>query len=218
MNHESEYSKEITQKSFQELQGIAGWLNIHGHYPIVTGGWAAYYYTKGLGSRDIDVILPKTALPVLKSYCESHGYKINTLPHTRILFSKKIGSRAIDVDVFTFDHRNRLAKNPRIEIPWSLAKNNSNEWKMGRATAKVVSIELLLLYKVAAMVDREHKIQKWALQPLQKQHLHAKIWKDQQDISSLLKQGINEKKLEQLLKKTKFKKEYQNALKLRLNP
>ncbi|MBU0662284.1 MAG: hypothetical protein ABH854_05905 [Candidatus Diapherotrites archaeon] len=131
MKPENGYCEEITKKSFRELRGIAKWLNIHGHSPIVIGGWAAYYYSKGLGSRDIDLVLPEGALPVLKEYCRSHDYEINTAPRTRILFSKKIGGESIDLDVFTFSHRNRLAKNPRIEIPWNLAKNNSKEWKLG---------------------------------------------------------------------------------------
>lgn len=212
MNPESGYAREVTRKSFRELQSIARWLNIHGHSPIVVGGWAAYYYAKGLGSRDIDLILPESALPVLKEYCKSHNYQINTAPHTRILFSKRIGGGSMDIDVFTFSHKNRLAKNPRIEIPWSLAKNNCREWKLGKAAAKVPVPELLLLYKAAALIDRKHKVQKWALSRLEKQHLDSKIWKDMQDIEALLKQELDLKKLGQLLKKTGFNKEYESAL------
>ena len=212
LNHEKEYGKEITQKSFKELESIIKWFNIHGFHPIIIGGWAAYHFVQGIGSRDIDLILPKEALPALNAYCESHGFKLNNQPKTRILFSKKIGSQIIDLDVFTFDHKNKLAKNPKIEIPWSLSKNNCIDWKIGKNTARVPCIELLLLYKTAALIDRKYKAENWVLQPIQKQHLNAKIWKDKQDILQLQKQEINNKKLGQLLKKTKFKKEYINAI------
>ncbi|MFH0715133.1 MAG: hypothetical protein V1847_05175 [Candidatus Diapherotrites archaeon] len=208
MNPREDYGSEITNRSFRELERIAEWLNIHGHHPIVIGGWAAYYYTRGLGSRDIDLILPKNALPVLQEYCKEHDYVLNKSPHTRFLFSKKIGKDAIELDVFTFDHKNKLAKNPRIEIPWSLAKKDSIEWKIDVGTVRVPSPELLLLYKAAALIDRKFKKQKWALKSLQKQHLDSKIWKDRQDIQSLKKRGIDEKKLERLLQKTKFKTEF----------
>ncbi|MFH1256823.1 MAG: hypothetical protein V1494_06045 [Candidatus Diapherotrites archaeon] len=111
MNHETfGYGLEATQKSFKELEGLAAWLNIHGHSPIVIGGWATFFYVKGMGSRDIDLILPKTALPAI-----------------------------------------------------------------------------------------------------QKQQLNAKIWKDEQDIKALLALPLDQEKLEELLKKTGFKEEYENA-------
>ncbi|MDO8537998.1 MAG: hypothetical protein Q7S21_03885 [archaeon] len=68
MNHEKVYDKEITQKSFKELESTIKWFNIHGFHPIIIGGWVAYYYVKGIGSRDIDLILPKEALPILNTY------------------------------------------------------------------------------------------------------------------------------------------------------
>ncbi|MBI5871909.1 hypothetical protein HZB88_02385 [archaeon] len=213
MNPESNYSKEITQKSFQELEKIAKWLNIHASHPIVIGGWATYYYVKGLGSRDIDLVLHEKAFPILKKYCLEHGYTHDPSTKTRFHFSKESGKEKIDLDIFTFEHKNKLAKNPKIEISWSLVKENSQDWQIGNAMAKVPNIEVLLLYKTAALIDRKYKLEKWALQPFSKQQLNSKIWKDIQDIKEILKQKINQEKLDALLKQTKFKKEYKEAIK-----
>ncbi|MBU0662285.1 MAG: hypothetical protein ABH854_05900 [Candidatus Diapherotrites archaeon] len=71
--------------------------------------------------------------------------------------------------------------------------------------------ELLLLYKTAALIDRKHKVQKWALRQVEKQQLNAKIWKDRQDIKALLDRELNMERLGRLLKKTKFRKEYESA-------
>ena len=213
MNHERNYNKEITQKSFQELEKVVKWLNIYSIQPIIIGGWATHYYVKGLGSRDIDLILEGKAFPILKKYCTEHNYTHDASTKTRFHFSKELEKERIELDIFTFEHKNKLAKNQKIEVPWTLAKENSQDWQINNATAKVPSIELLLLYKTAALIDRKHKLEKWALQPVQKQNLNSKIWKDTQDIKELLKLEISPNKLEELLKKTKFKKEFKNAIK-----
>src|SRR3990167_6007419 len=51
------YGPTITDPSLKELGEFAKWYNEKlGNYPIIVGGWAVYCYTKGLGSKDIDVV------------------------------------------------------------------------------------------------------------------------------------------------------------------
>lgn len=72
------YSPSITDPSLRELEELAGWYNDKiGNYPIIVGGWAAYLYSKGLGSKDIDVIFldEKPMHQTLSAYFLSHGYE-----------------------------------------------------------------------------------------------------------------------------------------------
>lgn len=212
MTHEDHYREELTQKSFVELENLAKWLNIHAFQPVVIGGWSTFYYVKGLGSRDIDLVIEEKALPILEKYCAEHGYSFDPTTKTRFHYSKMIGKEKIDIDVFTFSHKNKLAKDHKIEVPWALTKENNQEWKVGDSLAKVPTIELLLLYKAAALIDRKFKLEKWVLQPVQKQYLNAKIWKDVKDIQALLQLSTPNERLEKLLDQTKFKKEFEKAI------
>ena len=52
------YDDEITKESFQELRRFLSWMNMRGSYPTIIGGWAVFAYEGGIGSRDIDVVMP----------------------------------------------------------------------------------------------------------------------------------------------------------------
>jgi len=71
------YSSKITDPSLNELREFAKWYNEKvGNYPIIVGGWAVYCYTKGLGSKDIDVVFLGDAAKhsTLFDYFRAHGY------------------------------------------------------------------------------------------------------------------------------------------------
>lgn len=62
------YHDEITQKSWEELKRIRSLLSF-----VLIGGWAVYLYTKGLKSKDIDVLLGFGELEKLKEiYADVH--------------------------------------------------------------------------------------------------------------------------------------------------
>lgn len=62
------YHDEITQKSWEELKRIKSLLNF-----VLIGGWGVYLYTKGLKSKDIDIILDFGELEKLREiYADVH--------------------------------------------------------------------------------------------------------------------------------------------------
>lgn len=82
------YNSTITDPSLTELEEFAKWYNEKvGNYPIIVGGWAVYCYTKGLGSKDIDVVFLGAATKhmTLFDYFRSHEYT----ERTRSLFDKE---------------------------------------------------------------------------------------------------------------------------------
>ncbi|MFH1545601.1 MAG: hypothetical protein ABIE23_05980 [archaeon] len=209
-------SNKLTELSFKELIKTTKLFNIHGLHPIIIGGWAVYYYTKGAGSIDIDLVLPtKQVIQVFEKYSKQYGFKKDRKAKTRTLFRKETGEKEIELDIFTLSDKNTLASNKSIEIPWKLADKNSKEWKINKdVTARVPEKEVLLLYKTAALKDRQYKIKTWAnLSKFSRDRLKAKIEKDKRDIQGLLKLEINQEKLNELLEKTKFKKYYDETLK-----
>ena len=216
-----EYLDESAKHSFEELMRIAKLLNIHGLHPIVIGGWAVHHYTNGACSVDIDMILPKQAIQIIEKYSRQHKFRRDKRAKTRVLFKKEDGAGELDLDIFALSDKNRLASDRSIEIPWRLAERNSREWKLGKNTrARVPCKEILLLYKAAALQDREYKIKTWAnLSKLARDRLKAKIAKDKNDIIGLLKCELNRKKLDKLLKETKFEKHFNEIIsKTQLNP
>jgi len=60
-----------------ELKDFSQWYNEKvGYYPLIVGGWAVYCYTRGLGSKDIDVVFPgsESKHTTLFNYFRTHGY------------------------------------------------------------------------------------------------------------------------------------------------
>lgn len=56
------YHDLVTEMSFQELSNLRRLINF-----VLIGGWAVYYYTKQLKSKDIDIIVDFPALSILES-------------------------------------------------------------------------------------------------------------------------------------------------------
>lgn len=204
-------STQLPGQSFKELVRLAKLFNIHGLYPIIVGGWAVYYYTKGAGSIDIDLVIPtKQGVHAFEKYSKQYGFKRGRKAKTRELFTKETIAGEIELDIFTFSHKNLLASNKSIEVPWKLAEENPQKWALGKGViARVPEKEVLLLYKAAALSDRKYKIKNWAnLSKFARDRLKAKIAKDKKDIHGLLEKGIDSKRLQQLLKKTKFERQF----------
>ena len=210
----------LAEASLRELTKVARLFNLHGLNPIVIGGWAVYYYTKGAGSVDIDIVLPSEgAVRIFEKYSRQLGFSRDKRAKTRALFRKEIktkpgGPQEIELDIFILPQRNKLASNRLIEIPWKLSEEYGREWKIeGDAIARVPEKEVLLLYKAAALMDRQFKIKTWVnLSKFTKDRLRSKIEKDKKDILGLLELGVDKKRMDKLLKKTKFKESFEEAL------
>jgi hypothetical protein len=57
------YHALVTQKSWEELTALRKLLDF-----ILIGGWAVYFYTKALKSKDIDIIINYDQLPLLSQH------------------------------------------------------------------------------------------------------------------------------------------------------
>jgi len=59
------YHELVTQKSWEELQKLKKLVDF-----VLIGGWATYLYTKGLKSKDIDILINYDQLPKLEKVYE----------------------------------------------------------------------------------------------------------------------------------------------------
>jgi len=221
LSNEKQFARKITDLSLRELIALTQYLNkVFKYSPIIIGGWAVWHYTKGLGSRDIDIVMPskESIENYLGYYCRTHGFK-RTSAKIRKNYRKEItvGKRIekIELDVFTFKDKNTLNEDNKCSIPWKFAEDYSKEWFIeGKATARVPAAELLILLKMFAFRGRVFKLaHSLNITEMNRKRMETKIWKDKNDIKGLLKQKLDEELLNELLKKTKFKKYYADTLK-----
>jgi len=201
------YYPEIIDASFRELINFSKWLNrFHGHYPSIVGGWAVWAYTKGLGSRDIDVVFPdsKTMHSVLLNYFNRNGFE-----RARGMFAenyvKKIrfNGKIDEIFVDACTQKNIcISEHFDVRIPWNLVAKNNELFKLEKDAFIYIPVkELLLTQKIKALLDRSKTL---ALQP-ESAYYQAKVWKDKRDILSLLKLDLDENKLSKFLKESKLK-------------
>ena len=196
------YDPSITNPSLEELKEFALWYNEKiGNYPVIVGGWAVYFYTKGLGSKDIDVIFAGAAAKnaTLLDYFHSHGFKTRHQSLFDYEFYKQIDVKGqmieIIIDaasqerVITFDGR-------RARLPWSLAFKHSVKHEVGKATIYIPELELLIVYKLGAILGRNDYIRAGN----RVAHYQAKIWKDVYDVLSLCSLDVDARKVRSFMK------------------
>lgn len=183
------YYEELTQVSFQELLNFASWMNeFFGHFPVIVGGWAVWCYTKGLGSRDIDVVFPNASSrnKALEHYFFYNDYE-ETGTFLEKSYVKKIetekGSEEIIVDACTASDK-RIIKELGVTLPWKWAVNHSQKHKLEGDNHIYIPIPgLLLTYKIGATLGRRETLKT----ARETDYLKSKIWKDLYDVASLTK-------------------------------
>jgi len=200
------YSQGITDPSLKELEELAGWYNEKlGNYPVIVGGWAAYIYSKGLGSKDIDIVFPNAASmhQTLSAYFQSHGYKEKHMGHfgfdKEIVKTVKSGGREVEIiiDAVSSD-RTITFEGSKARLPWGWAAKHSVEKKVGSAAIIIPTAELLLTYKLGAVFGRNISLRTG----LDFEYYRSKIWKDIYDIAGLSRLEIDEKKVAGFLKES----------------
>ncbi|MDO8554538.1 MAG: hypothetical protein Q7S22_07050 [Candidatus Micrarchaeota archaeon] len=196
------YSEIITDPSLKELEEFALWYNEKiGNYSIIVGGWAVYFYTKGLGSKDIDVVFmgDKTKHVTLFDYFRSHGY----VERSRSFFDKefvkpvktKLGDVEIIVDAVS-SNRTIIFDGKKARLPWSWAVKHSNKHKVGKTMIYIPTIELLIVYKLGAVLGRNINLKTG----LDFDYYKSKLWKDVYDIVSLSQLKVDSEKVNSFLK------------------
>lgn len=202
------YHETVTDPSLKELEELAEWCNRKlGHYPVIVGGWASYAYSRGLGSKDIDIVFPDAASmhQTLSAYFPSHGYNERRMGHfgfeKEIVKTVRSGGRNVDIIIdATSAGRTIVFEGSEARLPWSWATKYCVEKKLGKATILIPTMELLLTYKLGAVFGRYSNI----MTGLNVDYYRSKIWKDVYDIACLSRFGIDEEKLTDFLKKSRL--------------
>lgn len=190
------YAGEITDPSLKELETFAKWYNDKiGNYPVIVGGWAVYCYTKGLGSKDIDVVFPGDASKhaTLFAYFAQHGYIERSRTFFDKEFVKPVKSKGREVEIIidaVSANRTIIFEGKKARLPWSWAAKHSVKHKLGNATIYIPTIELLLVYKLGAILGRSYNLRTG----LDFDYYKSKLWKDVYDVLSLSKFGIDQRK------------------------
>lgn len=184
------YSEELTQESYKELQRLAFWSSRLGPEFYLIGGWAAWYYHRGLGSRDIDVVFPDRSLldSFLQTYYKQNGYEsVAGLLSKRFRKRVEVGGRPVfvEIDAASMDEGPPLKEDPSRNLPFIALKAFHAEWQIGEAAVKIPLPELLILMKVKAHRDRSWALDHEAVSPVDIAYLRGKIWKDEIDIRNL---------------------------------
>ena len=183
------YSNDVTDLSFQELGRFAKWMNrFIGYSPSIIGGWAVHFYNpEGLGSTDIDVVLPNrnTRDQVVTAYLSTNGYVLRKRAFGESEWVKEfvVGERRIEhyLDICTLQDRNPVHGRD-IEVPWAIGTRKQRKVLIGESELFVPEPEPLLILKLKAAWDRAYDISSGGGTP----YLRDKLGKDRFDIVSLL--------------------------------
>ena len=194
------YSNAITDQSLSELNEFARWYNeMLGNYPVIVGGWAVYCYTKGLGSKDIDVVFLGDAAKhkTLFDYFMAHGYN----ERRRSFFDKEFVKLNNDIEIIidaVSSNRTIIFEGRKARLPWSWAVKHSSLYAIGSSKIYIPAIELLMTYKLGAILGRNLQLRTG----LEFDYYRSKLWKDVYDVVSLSNLKINQKNINSFLAKS----------------
>lgn len=182
-----EYSEEVTQESYREIERLAPWARARGPRFFLIGGWAAWHYHRGLGSRDIDIVLPHQWIleRFLEEYYRENGYVADGGPFARSYRKPvQVGDRTeyIEIDAAQIDQGPPFKEDQQVKLPYTLLEDNCGAWTIGKEAVLVPTPELLLLQKVKAYRDRSWELSHRLLSPVESQFLRGKVRKDAYDI------------------------------------
>jgi hypothetical protein len=128
------YHNLITEKSFEILQALKKELDF-----VLIGGWAVYFYTGALKSKDIDLVVDFNELQKLK-------IKYQVLKNNR-LKKYEIKIQGIDIDIYV----------PHFSDP-GLPAENIMEYTINKEGFIVPLPEVLLILKQNAYAQRKFSI------------------------------------------------------------
>lgn len=185
-----DYASEVTNASYQEIQRLAFWAKARGPTFYLIGGWAAWRYHQGLGSRDIDVIFQDQSIlqAFLPEYYKENGYvKTGGLFHPG--FHKPVRTSAgvfyIEIDAAEIGADCGYHEDRKVTLPYRLLERHSTEWNLAGEAVRIPSVGLLLLQKIKARRDRMWDLGHESIDPSQAAFLRSKVQKDNYDIQRL---------------------------------
>jgi hypothetical protein len=187
----------IRNELLVELRRLTGWFNLnYGTNIIVIGGWAVFSYNPYLGSFDIDCVGPREPFYAqLDLYMTSHGYELVkrdqiglTKFFVKRVFEKNSYIGDVHIDACSFDDGNYFKEDNTKRLPYGLCAKTEyiNRREINGTFIWVPKKELLFLYKLKALRDRNWVLANGQLNPGEKNYLQGKIDKDKMDLLALL--------------------------------
>jgi hypothetical protein len=187
----------IRGESLTELKSLAGWFSlVHGTTIIVIGGWAVFSYNPYLGSFDIDCVGPREPFYAqLDLYMASHGYELVkrdqiglTKFFVRHVTREASGVGDIHIDACSFEDENYFKESEAKKLPYGLCAKNEfiNRRQIDDTFVWVPIKELLFLYKLKALRDREWAFKHEKHSEEENYYFQGKIAKDKTDLLALL--------------------------------
>lgn len=210
-----DYAEEVTSESRKELIKFARWLKEkHGDWPTVIGGWAVWaYYSKGFGSRDLDLVLPTDDWienTMKKEYFIQNAvrpYKFaNDLLGTKhygkeIRINGREKPEMVFFDLLSGSSLRKDDENLGVHVDWNWIFEFKQTVPIGEARIHVPEPELLILLKIIAALARIRMLER-AEDPT---YWRSKIWKDYYDVANLaLYVPMDKSKLTVHLSRTKL--------------
>lgn len=187
---DDEYAEEITDKSLEELKNLAFWGKIRGPEFFVIGGWAAWKYHSGLGSRDIDIVFKDDWMLdfFLGEYYKKNGFEQYGGPFN-VRYRKRVrmeeGEVFVEIDAACISDGPPFKEDRERNIPFTLLNDYNLVWNLGSATVRIPSPELLVLQKTKAHRDRSWDLDYSTTSSLEAARLRSKILKDEYDIRKI---------------------------------
>jgi hypothetical protein len=182
-----DYPEEVTTESYREIERLALWAAARGPRFYLIGGWAAWRWHRGLGSRDIDVIFPNQTIleAFLTEYYQRNGYvRVGGVlsPSYHKPVETPNGTVYIEIDAAQLDRGYPFHEDVEIDLPYRLLERYNQSWRVGSQEVLVPTPELLLLQKVKAHRDRSWDIEHTDVAPARTTYLRGKVAKDAYDI------------------------------------
>lgn len=160
---------------------------------FLIGGWAAWHYHRGAGSRDIDIIFSDKVIMdcFLPIYYQENGYsEVRGPMGIEKRFEKRIPNRDVEIiitiDATCISEGQPFKEDRKKNIPYSELIDYFRNWNLEEETVKIPIPELLLLQKIKAHRDRNWEFDNQITNAIRSEYLKSKIWKDEYDISNLV--------------------------------
>ena len=175
----------------------------HGIHPIIIGGWAVYAHVPVLGSKDIDILIPTYKDLndiILEVYFPAHGFMTKKGKNFEPLYYYKLvdSKHEIITDIFIGQSEKEDEYNLGMRFPWSIVFENSIQKQIKDLVFYTPRLELLIVLKMIAAVERNVRYDKTG-----DANLPSKIWKDYHDIAALVKNcEINDMLLQKFVLQT----------------
>jgi hypothetical protein len=188
--------------------------DILGYHPIIIGGWAVYFYSPKMGSRDIDVVLPSWEMRdrIINLYLKNNGYELRPIAFGEAEWVKLLDPEDSNsetyLDVCTLQDKN-MVKGREIEVPWAIARDRQRGKELEGTEIYIPDPEPLFVLKVKAAWDRYFKITKEGKNGF----IKDKLKKDRYDIISLLSEcQLKQEIINEITYEYEFKDCFEDAL------